>query len=97
MGTFAEKMRCAGAGIYGFYTPTGVGTVVAEGKEVKVFDGIETILETALPLDFAFVHAWKGDHEGNLIYRHTASNYNNVMAMPAKETVAEVETLNETG
>jgi len=97
MGTFAEKMRCAGAGLHGFYTPTGVGTVVAEGKEVRVFSGVETILETALPLDFAFVHAWKGDHEGNLIYRHTANNYNNVMAMAGNITIAEVETLYETG
>ena len=97
MGTFAEKLRCAGAGLYGFYTPTGVGTVVAEGKEVRVFNGIETLLETALRLDFAFVHAWKGDHEGNLIYRNTASNYNNAMAMAGKVTVAEVETLCETG
>lgn len=97
MGTFAEKMRCAGAGLYGFYTPTGVGTVVAEGKEVRVFNGVETILETALPLDFAFVHAWKGDHEGNIVYRHTAANYNNVMAMAGNVTIAEVETLYETG
>ncbi len=97
IGTYAEKLRCAGAGIYGFYIPIGVGTVVAEGREVRVFDGVETILETPLPLDFAFVHAWKGDREGNLVYRHTANNYNNVTAMAAQVTVAEVETLCEAG
>jgi 3-oxoacid CoA-transferase subunit A len=97
MGTFAEKLRCAGAGLPAFYTPTGVGTVVAEGKEIRVFNGIETILESALPVDFAFVHAWKGDREGNLVYHCTAVNYNNVMAMAGKVTVAEVETLFEVG
>ena len=97
MGTFAEKLRCAGAGLPAFYTPTGVGTVVAEGKEVRVFSGIETILESALPVDFAFVHAWKGDREGNLVYHCTAINYNNVMAMAGRVTVAEVETLFEVG
>jgi 3-oxoacid CoA-transferase subunit A len=97
MGTFAEKLRCAGAGIPAFYTAAGVGTVVAEGKEVRVFDGVETLMETALPVDFAFVHAWKGDREGNLVYHYTAYNYNNVMAMAGKITVAEVETLYEAG
>ncbi len=97
IGTFVEKLRCAGAGIPGFYTPTGVGTVVAEGKEVKVFDGVEYLLELALPVDYAFVHAWKGDREGNLIYRFTAQNYNNAMAMAGRVTVAEVETLVEVG
>jgi 3-oxoacid CoA-transferase subunit A len=97
MGTFAEKLRCAGAGIPAFYTPAGVGTVVAEGKEVRVFNGIEALLETALPVDFAFVHAWKGDREGNLVYHCTAYNYNNVMAMAGKVTIAEVETLVEAG
>ncbi len=97
MGTFAEKLRCAGAGLPAFYTPTGVGTVVAEGKEIRVFGGVETVLETALPVDFAFVHAWKGDREGNLVYHCTAFNYNNVMAMAGKVTVAEVETLYEPG
>jgi 3-oxoacid CoA-transferase A subunit len=97
MGTFAEKLRCAGAGIPAFYTAAGAGTVVAEGKEVRVFDGVETLMETALPVDFAFVHAWKGDREGNLVYHYTAYNYNNVMAMAGKVTVAEVETLYETG
>jgi len=97
IGTFVEKLRCAGAGIPGFYTPTGVGTVVAEGKEVKVFDGVEYLLELALPVDYAFVHAWKGDREGNLIYHFTAQNYNNAMAMAGRVTVAEVETLVEVG
>jgi len=97
IGTFVEKLRCAGAGIPAFYTPAGVGTVVAEGKEVRVFNGTEYLLELALPVDFAFVHAWKGDHEGNLVYRYTAQNYNNAMAMAGKVTIAEVETLVETG
>jgi len=97
IGTFVEKLRCAGAGIPGFYTPAGVGTVVAEGKEVRVFNGVENLLELALPVDFAFVHAWKGDREGNLIYRYTAQNYNNAMAMAGKVTIAEVETLVESG
>ena len=97
IGTFVEKLRCAGAGIPAFYTPTGVGTVVAEGKEVRVFNGVENLLETALPVDFAFVHAWMGDSEGNLVYRFTAQNYNNAMAMAGKVTVAEVETLIEVG
>ena len=97
IGTFVEKLRCAGAGIPAFYTAAGAGTVVAEGKEVRVFNGIEYLLELALPVDFAFVHAWKGDHEGNLVYRFTAQNYNNAMAMAAKVTIAEVETLVETG
>jgi 3-oxoacid CoA-transferase subunit A len=97
MGTFAEKLRCAGAGLPAFYTPTGVGTVVAEGKEVRVFNGIETVLENALPVDFAFVHAFKGDREGNMVYNCTAVNYNNIMAMAGRVTVAEVETLVEAG
>jgi 3-oxoacid CoA-transferase subunit A len=97
MGTFAEKLRCAGAGLPAFYTPTGAGTVVAQGKEVRIFNGVEALLETALPVDFAFVHAWKGDREGNLVYHCTASNYNNVMAMAGKVTIAEVETLFEPG
>jgi 3-oxoacid CoA-transferase A subunit len=97
IGTFVEKLRCAGAGIPAFYTPTGVGTVVAEGKEVRVFNGVENLMETALPVDFAFVHAWKGDSEGNLVYRFTAQNYNNAMAMAGKVTIAEIETLIEVG
>ena len=97
IGTFVEKLRCAGAGIPAFYTPSGVGTVVAEGKEVRVFSGVENLLELALPVDFAFVHAWKGDREGNLVYRYTAQNYNNAMAMAGKVTIAEVESLVEAG
>ncbi len=97
IGTFVEKLRCAGAGIPAFYTPAGAGTVVAEGKEVRVFDGIENLMETALPVDFAFVHAWKGDREGNLVYRFTAQNYNSAMAMAGSVTIAEVEQLVEIG
>lgn len=97
MGTFVEKMRAGGAGIAAFYTPTGVGTLIAEGKETRVFNGREYLLETALRPDFALVHAWKGDTEGNLIYRKTARNYNAVMAMSAKVTVAEVEQLFQPG
>jgi 3-oxoacid CoA-transferase subunit A len=97
MGTFVEKLRCAGAGIPAFYTPTGAGTVAAEGKEVRVFNGREAILETALPVDFALVHAWKGDREGNLMYHDTAQNYNTAMAMAGRVTIAEVEFLFEAG
>jgi 3-oxoacid CoA-transferase A subunit len=97
MGTFAEKLRCAGAGIPAFYTPAGVGTVISEGKEIRTFDGQKALLETALEVDFAFVHAWKGDKEGNLSYHCAAHNYNNVMAMAAKVTIAEVEHLVDPG
>jgi len=96
-GTFAERMRAGGAGIAGFYTPTGVGTVVAEGKEVREFDGRQYLLERALKADFAFVKAWKGDRWGNLIYRKTARNFNPVMATAARVTIAEVEELAELG
>jgi 3-oxoacid CoA-transferase subunit A len=92
-GTFAERIRAAGAGIPAFYTPTGHGTLVAEGKETKVFDGRHYILERALPADFAFVKAWKGDSLGNLVYRRTARNFNPVMATAARVTIAEVEQL----
>jgi 3-oxoacid CoA-transferase subunit A len=95
MGTWVEKLRCAGAGLPAFYTPTGVGTVVAEGKEVRVFNGKEALLETALPLDFGFVHAFKGDPEGNLVYRYTAANYNNAISMAAEVTIAQVENMVE--
>jgi len=97
IGTFIEKLRAGGAGIAGFYTPTGVGTLVEEGKEKRVFNGREYILETALKPDFAFVHAYKGDSEGNLVYRKTSCNYNHAMAMAADVTIAEVENLVEVG
>ena len=96
-GTFAERMRAGGAGIAGFYTPTGVGTVVAEGKEVRDFEGRQYLLERALTAEFAFVKAWKGDRWGNLVYRRTARNFNPVMATAARVTIAEVEELLELG
>ncbi len=96
-GTFAERIRAGGAGIAGLYTPTGFGTVVAEGKEVREFDGRAYLLERALKADFAFVKAWKGDRWGNLIYRKTARNFNPVMATAARVTIAEVEELVELG
>ncbi|HEY90455.1 MAG TPA: CoA transferase subunit A [Dehalococcoidia bacterium] len=97
MGTFIEKLRAGGAGIAGFYTPTGAGTSVAEGKESRVFDGKEYLLELALKTDFALIHAYKGDTSGNLIYRKTSRNYNPEMAMAANVTIAEVENLVEPG
>jgi len=96
-GTFAERIRAGGAGIPAFFTPTGVGTVVAEGKEAREFDGRPYILESALKADFAFVKAWKGDKWGNLVYRKTARNFNPMMATAAKITIAEVEHLVELG
>jgi 3-oxoacid CoA-transferase subunit A len=96
-GTFAERIRAGGAGIAGFYTPTGVGTVVADGKEVREFNGRTYLLERGLTADFAFVKAWKGDRWGNLIYRKTARNFNPVMATAARVTIAEVEELVQLG
>jgi 3-oxoacid CoA-transferase subunit A len=96
-GTLAERMRAGGAGIPGFYTRTGVGTVVAEGKEQKTFGGVEYILERGINADLALVKAWKGDTEGNLIYRGTARNFNPMAATCGKVTVAEVEILVEAG
>ncbi len=96
-GTFSERIRAGGAGIPAFYTPTGVGTVVAEGKETREFDGRTYVMERGLTADFAFVKAWKGDREGNLIYRKTARNFNPMMATAAKVTIAEVEHLVEVG
>lgn len=96
-GTFSERIRAAGAGIAAFYTPTGYGTLIAEGKETKVFDGRHYILERALHADFAFVKAWQGDTLGNLVYRRTARNFNPVMATAARFTIAEVEQLVEPG
>ncbi len=92
-GTFIERIRSAGAGIAAFYTPTGVGTLVAQGKETRQFDGHPYLLETALHADFALVKAWKGDSFGNLVYRKTARNFNPEMATGARITIAEVEHL----
>jgi 3-oxoacid CoA-transferase A subunit len=96
-GTFAERLRAGGAGIPAFYTPTGVGTPVAEGKEIREFDGRKYLLERAIRGDFAFVKAWKGDRSGNLIYRKTARNFNPMIATAADTTIAEVEHLVEPG
>jgi 3-oxoacid CoA-transferase subunit A len=96
-GTLAERIRAGGAGIAGFYTPTGVGTLMAEGKEKKIIDGREYLLEKPLKADFALVKAWKGDRYGNLLYRLTAQNFNPLMAMAAKITIAEVEEVVEVG
>jgi 3-oxoacid CoA-transferase subunit A len=96
-GTFSERIRAGGAGIPAFFTPTGVGTMVAEGKEGREFDGRTYIMEHALKADFAFVKAWKGDKWGNLIYRKTARNFNPMMATAAKITIAEVEHLVDPG
>lgn len=96
-GTLAERIRAGGAGIEGFYTPTGVGTVIAEGKETREINGKMCVLETALRADYAFVKAWKGDAAGNLVYRLTARNFNPIMATAGKITIAEVEELAEVG
>jgi 3-oxoacid CoA-transferase subunit A len=96
-GTLAERMRAGGAGIAGFYTPTGVGTQIAEGKEIKNFDGRDYVLERGIVGDFALVKAWKGDKFGNLIFRKTARNFNPMAATAGKITVAEVEELVEIG
>jgi len=90
-GTLAERIRAGGAGIYGFYTRTGAGTVVAEGKETRMVNGEAFVLETGLTADLAIVKAWKGDTEGNLVYRKTARNFNPMMATAGRVTVAEVE------
>lgn len=96
-GTLAERIRAGGAGIPAFYTPAGVGTVVAEGKEVRDFNGRLYLMEQALTADFALVKAWKGDRLGNLVYRKTARNFNPLMATAAKCTIAEIEELVEAG
>jgi len=96
-GTLAERIRAGGAGIPAFYTKTGVGTLIAEGKELKDFDGETYVMETGLKADLSIVKAWKGDHEGNLVYRKTARNFNPMMATAGKVTVAEVEELVEIG
>jgi 3-oxoacid CoA-transferase subunit A len=92
-GTLAERMRAGGAGIAGFYTPTGVGTIVAEGKETRAFDGREYVLERGIVGDFALVAAWKADRLGNLVYRKTARNFNPMAATAGRITIAEVEEL----
>ncbi len=92
-GTLAERIRAGGAGIPAFFTPTGLGTPVAEGKEIREFDGKRYVMERWLRADFALVKAWKGDDAGNLIYRKTARNFNPMMATAAKVTIAEVEEL----
>jgi 3-oxoacid CoA-transferase subunit A len=96
-GTFAERIRAGGAGIGGFFTPTGYGTVVAEGKETRIIDGVPHVLEQPLKADFALVKASRGDTEGNLVYRKTARNFNPMMATAARVTIAEVEQLVEAG
>ncbi|MDR3608749.1 MAG: CoA transferase subunit A [Oligoflexia bacterium] len=92
-GTLAEKLRAGGAGIPAFFTPTGVGTLIAEGKEVREFDGRKYVLEKSLRADYGIVKAWKGDAMGNLVYRHTAANFNPMCATAGKITIAEVEEL----
>ncbi|MEQ8907881.1 MAG: CoA transferase subunit A [Vicingaceae bacterium] len=96
-GTLAEKCRAGGAGIPAFFTPSGYGTEIAEGKEVREYDGKKYILEESLTSDFSIVKAWKGDTKGNLIFKATARNFNPVMAMAGKVTIAEVEELVEPG
>jgi 3-oxoacid CoA-transferase subunit A len=96
-GTFAERIRAGGAGIGGFFTPTGYGTIVAEGKETRLIDGVPHVLEAPLKADFALVKAYVGDTAGNLVYRKTARNFNPMMATAARVTIAEVERLVEPG
>lgn len=96
-GTFSERIRAGGAGIPAFFTPTGYGTVIAEGKEARDFNGRPHIMERALQADYAFIKAWKGDQWGNLIYRKTARNFNPMMATAARVTIAEVEHLVDVG
>jgi 3-oxoacid CoA-transferase subunit A len=96
-GTLAERIRAGGAGIPAFFTRTGVGTIIADGKEVREFDGERYVMERGLFADIAVVHAWKGDAEGNLVYRKTARNFNPMMATAARITVAEVEHLVQPG
>jgi 3-oxoacid CoA-transferase subunit A len=96
-GTLAERIRAGGAGIPAFFTPTGVGTMVAEGKEIREFDGRRYVMERGITGEFALVHAWKGDRAGNLVYRKTARNFNPMMATAGQVTIAEVEQLVEPG
>lgn len=96
-GTFSERIRAGGAGIPAFFTPTGFGTIVAENKETREFEGRMYVMERALKADFAFIKAWKGDKSGNLVYRKTARNFNPMMATAARTTIVEVEQLVEVG
>jgi 3-oxoacid CoA-transferase A subunit len=96
-GTFCERIRAGGCGIPAFYTPTGYGTLIAEGKETRDFEGRMYVMERAMTADFAFVKAWKGDTFGNLVYRKTARNFNPMMAMAGRVTIAEVENLVQPG
>jgi len=96
-GTFSERIRAGGAGIPGFYTPTGFGTIIAEGKETREFNGRMYVLEQAMTADFAFIKAWKGDGLGNLVYRRTARNFNPMMATAGRIAIAEVEELVQPG
>jgi 3-oxoacid CoA-transferase subunit A len=96
-GTLAEKIRAGGAGIPAFYTPAGVGTPIADGKETRIFNGKEYLLEEALTADFSIVRAWKGDKMGNLVYHKTARNFNPMIAAAGRVTIAEVENLYEVG
>ena len=96
-GTLAERIRAGGAGIPAFFTKTGVGTLIAEGKEIREFDGESYVMESGLVADLAIIHAWKADREGNLVYRKTARNFNPVMATAGRVTVAEVENLVDAG
>jgi len=96
-GTMSERIRAGGAGIPAFFTKTGVGTIIAEGKDVREFDGAQYVMERALLADISLVHAWKGDTEGNLVYRKTARNFNPMMATAGKITIAQVEYLVEPG
>jgi 3-oxoacid CoA-transferase subunit A len=96
-GTMSERIRAGGAGIPAFFTKTGVGTIIAEGKDVREFDGAQYVMERALLADISLVHAWKGDTEGNLVYRKTARNFNPMMATAGKITIAQVEHLVEPG
>ncbi len=96
-GTLAERIRAGGAGIPAFYTKTGVGTIVADGKEIREFNGEKYVMETGLTADISIIKAWKGDKDGNLVYRKTARNFNPMMATAGKVTIAEVEELVEVG
>jgi 3-oxoacid CoA-transferase subunit A len=96
-GTLAERIRAGGAGIPAFFTKTGVGTIIAEGKEVREFDGERYVMERGLIADIALIHAWKGDTEGNLVFRKTARNFNPMMATAGKVTIAEIEHLFQSG